>query len=48
MPDWLLLSDLFRHSLEFPTCAGDVALGVVLLRRAHLRQRFRQPTARTP
>lgn len=48
MPGWLLLSDLFRHALQFPACVGDVALGVVLLRRAHLRQRFPQPAAGTP
>jgi len=37
MSGWLLLSHLFGHSLEFPACAGNVAHGVVLLRRIHLR-----------
>jgi hypothetical protein len=41
MPGWLLLSDLFQYPIEFPACARDLALGVVLLRRAHLRQCFR-------
>jgi hypothetical protein len=39
----LLLSDSFRHAVEFPARSFYLALRLFLLRVRHLRQRFGKP-----
>jgi hypothetical protein len=39
----LLLSDSFRHPLEFPARRFHLPLRLLLLRASHLRQRFGKP-----
>jgi len=43
----LLLSDSFRHPVEFPARVFNLALRLFLLRVSHLRQRFGKPPAGT-
>jgi hypothetical protein len=42
----LLLSDSFRHPVEFPARGFHLALRLFLLRVRHLRQRFGKPLSR--
>jgi hypothetical protein len=41
----LFLSDSFRHPVQFPAGALDLALRLLLLRGVHLRQSFGEPAA---
>jgi hypothetical protein len=41
----LLLSDPFRHPVQFPVRSFHLALCLFLLRASHLRQRFAEPPA---
>ena len=43
----LLLSDSFRHPVEFPARIFHLALRLFLLRPTHLRQRFGEPSSGT-
>src|SRR5260370_31187068 len=43
----LLLSDSFRHPVEFPARIFNLALRLFLLRTSHLRQRFGKPPSGT-
>jgi hypothetical protein len=43
----LLLSDSFRHPVEFPARIFHLALRLFLLRPRHLRQRFGKPPSGT-
>jgi hypothetical protein len=42
---FLFLSDSFRHPAEFPACAFDPVLRLLLLLAVHLRQGFGEPPA---
>jgi hypothetical protein len=44
----LLLSDSFRHPVQFPARSFHLPLRLFLLRVRHLRQRFGKPLSRTP
>ena len=47
MVPFLLLSDSFRHPVDFPACVFNLALHLFLLWSRHLRERFGEPPAGT-